>query len=176
MPTLLYQGEDLCYYLSSDPNILDSKNMWWQVLHILLRYSYLIPLIYIFFFRLSYSWMFYWHWNVWRYWLHISFWHTTKYAISCLHTSDWLTWQISCLGRKHIKIALHAAVVFNRNIIQLTQVFFRRFFSFHLILNLLGFWQVHKSSQKLQLVSSLCWLCQKSFILRSLVMGKQASN
>lgn len=176
MPTLLYQGEDLCYYLSSDPNILDSKNMWWQVLHILLRYSYLIPLIYIFFFRLSYSWMFYWHWNVWRYWLHISFWHATKYAISCLHTSDWLTWQISCLGRKHIKIALHAAVVFNRNIIQLTQVFFRRFFSFHLILNLLGFWQVHKSSQRLRLVSSLCWLCQKSFILRSLVMGKQASN
>lgn len=115
-------------YLSSDPNILDSKNMWWQVLYILLRYSYLIPLISLFFPRLSCSWMFYWHWKVWRYWLHISFWHTTKYANSCLYTGDWLAWQVSCPGRKHIKIALHTAVVFNRNIIQLTQVFFRRFF------------------------------------------------
>lgn len=115
-------------YFSSGPNILDSKNMWWQVLYILLRYSHLIPFISLFFPRLSCSCMFYWHWKVWRYWLHISFWHTTKCAISCLHTGDWLTWQVSHLGRKHIKIALHAAVVFNRNIIQLTQVFFRRFF------------------------------------------------
>lgn len=73
-------------YLSSDPNILDSKNMWCKVLYIILRYSCLISLISLFFPRLSCSCMFNWHWKVWRYWLHIFFWHTIKYAICCLHT------------------------------------------------------------------------------------------
>lgn len=101
--------------------------------------------------------------KVWRYWLHISFWHTAKYAISRLHAGDWLTWQVSSLCIKHIKIVLHAAVVFNRNSIQLTQVFSRRFFSFHLMLNLLGFWQVHKSSRRPLFLGSLCCLVLKLF-------------
>lgn len=97
--------------------------------------------------------------KVFRYWLHVSFWHAVKYAISHLHTGDWLTWQVSSLCTKHIKIVLHAVVVFNRNFIQLTQVLFGRFFSFHLMPNLLCCWQAHESSWRLLFLSWLCWLC-----------------
>lgn len=132
---------------------LGLKNTWWQVLCIFLRCSYFIPLMSQPFLALA-CFILTESLKVWRYW----FQHTAKSAISHLCTDDWLTWQVSSFCIKHIKIVLRAAVVFNRNIIQLTQVFFRRFFSFHLMPKLLCVWQAHISSQRLLFLSLLCCL------------------
>lgn len=121
-------------YLSSDPNLLDSKKyVMTSLIHIsniFLPYTPCVSTFSFLVFLALACFILTGSLKVWRYWLHISFWHTTKNAISHLHTGDWLTWQVSSLCIKRIKIVLHAAVVFNRNIIQLTQVFFRFFFHF----------------------------------------------
>lgn len=111
------------------PSILDSNSMQRQISYIFLIYSCLFSLcLSLFSLSLSCSWICYSAWKTESIQVLITRLSLTHHWRCHLPSSHRLTCQVSSLCIKHITVVLHAVVVFNRNCIQLTQIFFGRFF------------------------------------------------